>query len=193
MSSHAHVKLADCGSLIYDSCVMLLALAPDSCKSLPIDVCKGARGAILRAWTSDFEAGELRGGDGRYGHEFGIMMELMAKSGADGSSSSSSIAATDIVAVGYVSAAVARHALTYTSGVGGINSNSNHHFRFRAALATFFRALLNCDDVPASVDALIEVAARCGIPHRVCTHVCVCLSVCLSVCVFGWVVVWVGG
>lgn len=153
-SSHAHVKLLDCASSIYDCSVALLAIATDECKTLPASVSRSAGRSILSAWRSDFETGQLREGFGRYGIEFEIMMEFLTR--ADDGTCSICISGADIVAIGYVCAAAARHCLTYL--VGG--SSSRYHSQFCAALSTFFGALFLCDNTPNSIDALRDAASR---------------------------------
>ena len=154
LSSHAHVRLLDCASSIYDCSVALLALATDEYRALSSSVGQSAGRSILSAWRSDFETSQLREGFGRYGNEFGIMMEFLAHS--DNGPCSICISGADIVAIGYVCAAAARHCLAYL--VGG--SSSRYHSQFCAALSTFFGALFLCDNTPSSIDALRDAASR---------------------------------
>jgi hypothetical protein len=153
-STQARVRLADCASLIYDCSIALIATAHEECKHLPALVCQEARRSIFRAWRSDFEAAQLREGNFRYGNEFAIMAELMPLDNQD--LRANGISGIDVVAAGYVAAASARHCLMYLAG----GSSSKHLFEFRAALSTFFRAMFMCDNTPASVDILRDVAAR---------------------------------
>jgi hypothetical protein len=116
---------------------------------------QSACSSILSAWRADYESGQLREGDGRYGMEFAIMMELMSQIGNEGTKSGC-VSGSDVVAVGYVSAAAARSRLSHLI----CGSSSKHQLQFRAVLSTFFRALFLCDDSPSSADALRDTASR---------------------------------
>jgi hypothetical protein len=154
-SALARVRLLDCASTIYDCSVALLGIANEECKSLSVHACQSALRSILSAWRSDFEGGQLREGNARYGNEFGIMMQLLAQA-SDQGQTKIRISGSDIVAVGYVSAVAARNCLAYL--IGG--SSSKYHFQFRAILSTFFQALFLCDNATSSVDALRDAASR---------------------------------
>jgi hypothetical protein len=92
------------------------------------------------------------------------MSELMAHRSQD-EAGDVVVTGSDVVAIGYVAAAVARESLPFlVRGGGGGGSSSSHHFLFCAALSTFFRALLVCDTCKESQDALADAAARYSKP-----------------------------
>jgi hypothetical protein len=156
-STHSRVRLLDCASSIYDCSVALLGIAIEECKGLSAHACQSAIRTIVSAWRSDFEAGLLREGNVRYGNEFGITSQLMAQA-RDQGHTKSCISGSDIVAVGYVSAAAARNCLAFL--IGG--SSSKYHLQFQAFLSTFFQALFLCDNAAGSVNALRDAASRYG-------------------------------
>ncbi len=149
----ARVQLVDCTSLIYDCGVALLSIAHEECKCFPVAVSNGACKAILKSWRSDFYHSQLREGINRYAEEFNVMMELMVSRIDDGICNVH-VSGSDIVAIGYVAAAVGRRSCTPSV------ANDDRHTLICAVLTTFFRALHLCDSSNDSLGVLKDASAR---------------------------------